>query len=103
MDPVSALFSAYVNMITSNFQHEITDVLGTEIQAVVINYEGSDIPFQYQMWRVQDKSVCDTYRQKIDEYSECTIKAKKMFGELCKKLSAKQETDWKYVKTRNMY
>jgi hypothetical protein len=49
LDPVSTLFSAYNNMVTSNVQREITDVLVTEIQAVVINYEGTDIPFQYQI------------------------------------------------------
>jgi hypothetical protein len=103
LDPISTLFSAYINMVTSNVQREITDVLGTEVQAVVINYEGIDIPFQYQIWRVQDKSVCDTYRQKVDEYSECTVKAKKMFGELCQKLSEKRESYWKYTKTKNMY
>ena len=103
MDPVSTLFSVYINMVTSNVQREITDVLGTEIQAVVINYEGTDIPFQYQIWKVQDKSVCDPYRQKIDEFSACTVKAKKMFGELCRELSGKHDAYWKYTKTKNMY
>jgi len=103
LDPVSTLFSAYINIVTSNVQREITDVLGTEIQAVVINYEGTDVPFQYQMWRVQDKSVCDTYRQKIDEYSACTVNAKQMFGELCQELSGELDTNWKYTKMKNMY
>ncbi len=36
MDPVSYLFSAYLNLV----QQQISDIYGTELKTVAVQYEG---------------------------------------------------------------
>lgn len=103
MDAVSMLFSAYLNVVANAVHTGATDVMGTEIQAVTLRYDGMDVPFQYQLWQVRQQSVCGNYKGDIGRYSSCTLKAKEMFSELCAQLPAKQSEDWRYTKTRNMY
>ncbi|MCH7370643.1 hypothetical protein MM194_05400 [Aeromonas sp. MR16] len=54
MDPVSWLFSAYLNLV----QQQVSDIYGTEPKALVVEYEGEQVPFAFQFWQIQPKSVC---------------------------------------------
>lgn len=103
LDPVAYLFSAYLNSVQTTTYDHLTDSIGTEIKAVVIEYEGVNIPFQFQMWRIRSSSVCGNLSQNMAAYSQCTIKASKLFSELCSGLKAKRGKDWRYKKTKNMY
>ena len=103
MDPISFVFSVYLDAIQSRVHTQLTDTLGTEVKAVMIGYEGVDVPFQYQMWRVRDNSVCSSNQPDLIKYSQCTVKAKKLFQNLCGKLSENPSTHWRYTKTKNMY
>jgi len=68
MDPVSLLFTAYLDSIQNTVHARFTDLHGTEIKAVMIDYQGVEIPYQYQLWRVRNKSVCQPYKSHITKF-----------------------------------
>jgi hypothetical protein len=103
MDPVSYLFSAYLTSVQNEVYVSMTENMGTEISAVVVEYEGTSIPFQHQLWTIRPKSVCAHNSASLAEHSACTIKAGLMFNDVCQSLTAKPRRDIKYTKARNMY
>ena len=103
MDPISLVFSAYLDAVQSSVHTQLTDTLGTEVKAMMIDYQGVEVPFQYQIWRVKDQSVCSSYESDLVHYSKCTVTAKKLFTALCTQLSQKPSAHWRYTKTKNMY
>lgn len=103
MDVISMLFAEYLNAVSNSVYSRVSDVMGADIQAVVLQYDGMDVPFQYQLWQVRQQSVCGNYKDDLARFSSCTLKAKTMFTDLCAKLPARQSADWRYRKTRNMY
>lgn len=103
MDPISFVFAAYMDAVQNTVHAQVTDTLGTEVKAVVIDYQGVKVPFQYQIWRVRDNSVCFSYQPDLIQYSQCTVKAKELFQTLCAQLSKKPSAHWRYTKTKNMY
>lgn len=66
MDPVSYLFSAYLNLV----QQQVSDIYGTELKSLVVEYEGEQIPFAFQFWQLQPKSVCRSYEQDAWRFSQ---------------------------------
>ena len=103
MDPVSLLFTAYLDSIQNTVHARFTDLHGTEIQAVMIDYQGVKVPYQYQLWRVKDQSVCLPYKSQITQFSKCTLAAKALFGDLCTQLNDKPRNHWRHSKLKNMY
>ena len=103
MDPVSLLFTAYLDSIQNTVHARFTDLHGTEIKAVLIDYQGVEVPYQYQLWRVKDKSVCLPYKSQITQFSKCTLAAKALFGDLCTQLNDKPSNHWRHSKLKNMY
>ena len=103
MDPVSYLFSAYMIAVRNEIHQSTTEIIGTELKAVVVEYEGTEIPFQYQLWRIKSDSVCSNTSGNILKHSECTQKASRMFDDMCTSLGRTPNQDWRYVKTKNMY
>lgn len=101
MDPVSILFSVYLNSVIDNAPKE--SAADAEPQALVITYEKLDIPFQYQAWRILDSSVCETYSKRVSDLTECSIKAKAMFQSLCSELSRKPQENEQYTNIQEMY
>jgi len=98
MDPVSYLFSAYLNLV----QQQVSDIYGTELKSLVVEYEGEQIPFVFQFWQLQPKSVCRSYEQDARRFSQCTVKAAALFGKLCDELS-RQDSNWQQPQYRAMY
>jgi len=96
LDPVSYLFSAYLNSVQTATYDHLTESIGTELKAVFIEHEGVSVPFQFQMWRIRHNSVCNSLVQNMAAYSQCTIKASKLFNDLCSELWAKQDQDRQY-------
>jgi len=103
MDPVSLLFTAYLDSIQNTVNARFTDLHGTEIKAVMIDYQGVEVPYQYQLWRVRNKSVCQPYKSQLTQFSKCTLAAKALFRDLCAQLSDKPSTQWRHSKLKNMY
>lgn len=103
MDPISAAFATYIDMVSSHATETMTDMLGTEVQAVVVKHHGIDIPYSYQLWKIQAQTVCGTYRQDFPLFSNCTVAAQSLFQETCAYLQANPRAHWKYRKLKNMY
>jgi hypothetical protein len=103
MDPVSLLFTAYLDSIQNTVHARFTDLYATEIKAVMIEYQGVEVPYQFQLWRVRNKSVCQPYKSQITQFSKCTLAAKALFRDLWAQLSDKSSNHWRYSKLKNMY
>ena len=103
MGPISFVFSAYVDAVLNIVHKKMTDSFGIEVKAVVIDYQTVSIPFQHQMWRVKDKTVCLLYQSDLTRYSQCTLTAKRLFVELCTQLSKKPSAHWRLSKSKDMH
>ncbi|HDT5890962.1 hypothetical protein ACOY98_02235 [Aeromonas hydrophila] len=99
MDPVSYLFSAYLNLV----QQQVSDIYGTELKSLVVEYEGEQIPFAFQFWQLQPKSVCRSYEQDARRFSQCTVKAAALFSKLCDQLSRQDDSNAQQPQYRAMY
>ncbi|MFB2829210.1 hypothetical protein ACE1BS_06195 [Aeromonas jandaei] len=99
MDPVSYLFSAYLNLV----QQQISDIYGTELKTVAVQYEGESVPFSFQLWQIQQQSICRPYEQDVRRFSQCTVKASALFHKLCDDLTQQDDSSWQLPKYRTMY
>ncbi|WP_429023433.1 hypothetical protein [Aeromonas allosaccharophila] len=99
MDPVSYLFSAYLNLV----QQQVADIYGTEAKTLVVQYEGESVPFSFQLWQIQQPSVCRPYGQDVRRFSQCTVKASALFHKLCDDLTRQDDSSWQLPKFRTMY
>lgn len=99
MDPVSYLFSAYLNLV----QQQVADIYGTEAKTLVVQYEGESVPFSFQLWQIQQPSVCRSYEQDVRRFSQCTVKASALFHKLCDDLTRQDDSSWQLPKFRTMY
>ncbi|WP_429050892.1 hypothetical protein [Aeromonas veronii] len=99
MDPVSYLFSAYLNLV----QQQISDIYGTELKTVAVQYEGESVPFSFQLWQIQQQSICRPYEQDVRRFSQCTVKASALFHKLCDDLTRQDDSSWQLPKFRTMY
>lgn len=75
MAPVSYLFSAYLNLV----QQQISDIYGTELKTVAVQYEGESVPFSFQLWQIQQQSICRPYEQDVRRFSQCTARLRLCF------------------------
>lgn len=103
MDPISTVLSGYIISISSYIQEDYRSRVGLELTPLVIKHNKMDIPFQHQIWKIKDKSVCELYKQNSAKYSKCTINAKSLFTEICSELSKKKSNNWQHQKYQNMY
>ncbi|MEJ1379293.1 MAG: hypothetical protein ROD09_03090 [Candidatus Sedimenticola sp. (ex Thyasira tokunagai)] len=103
MDVASVVFSAFIQALVSPFQAEVSGIIGTEIEAKVVEYRGTAIDFQYQLWQIKPPSVCADKRNNIQDFSDCTIAAKELFRETCSYLANNKKSHWQYKKLKNMY
>lgn len=103
MDPISFVLSTYINAVSVFPADRYSEVLGTEIQATTVEYNGRKIPYAYQRWKIKPDSVCAIYKGDINTYSSCTVDAKAMFTEICGYLQQNPQRHWKYKKNKNMY
>lgn len=103
MDPVSLVFSAYLNTVQSTVSNHFNETSNLEITPIVIEYEGVPVSYQHQLWRVRSESVCANSQQSIGQFSQCTVKASRLFNALCSELKQSGSDDWRHVKIQNMY
>lgn len=103
MDPISAIFAPIVDVISAPIAQRTTDVMGTRVQTLVVEHQGIRVPYSYQLWKIQPKSVCHGYAGHVEEFSRCTVAAKSMFTEACGQLQKKPGSDWRHTKLQNMY
>ncbi|MDO6526951.1 hypothetical protein Q4519_14790 [Motilimonas sp. 1_MG-2023] len=105
MDLISVALASYINTVQNTVHKQMNDIYGVEAKTLVLDYAGMQVPFTYQLWKVQDKSVCATYAQNALQYSKCTVAASDMFHQICRELKQKDQPSqaWQYTKYKNMY
>ena len=103
MDVFELVFASYLEAVSNTVYRNFSDVYGTEIQAQVVEYDGMNISYSYQLWRIQNISVCGLYDGDLNSKSKCSISAKTMFGEMCTHLQNNRKPGWQYSKLKNMY
>ena len=86
MDPVTHLFTAYLESIQNTVHARMTDIHGTEIKALLIDYQDLAVPYHY-LSRVRDNRVCKHYKPQITQISKCTLAAKALLRDFCTQLS----------------
>ena len=103
MDPISMLFSVYLDSIVNVTHRQLQRSLGTELQAEQIEYGGTVVDFQHQLWQVRHPTVCASQRGNLQAFSECTVAAQSLFTELCQSLTQRRNLDAYASRTRTMY
>ncbi len=103
MDALSAVFASYLDAVSTITAKHMTDVIGTEVEAVIIEHDGYQVPFKHQMWRINERSICDNYRQEMTQFAGCTVAAKDLFERTCHHLQVNPDEHWKHKKLKNMY
>ncbi|SHK28386.1 hypothetical protein SAMN05216369_1346 [Marinobacter antarcticus] len=103
MDPVSLVFSAYLNTVQSTVSNHFNETRNLQITPVVMEYEGTPISYQHQLWRVRPESVCSNHQQSISQFSRCTVKASRLFKALCSELRQVGSDDLQRIQAQNMY
>ncbi len=103
MEPISMLFATYLQTLGQTYAERSIDRMNLDLRPQVIEYQGHQIGFQHQMWKIREQSVCANLRSgDYLVYSRCTVAAKQMFNELCQQL-AQQGNSSPVVQHRNMY
>jgi hypothetical protein len=103
MDPIGAIFASIVDVISNPISQRFADVTGTQVQSHVVEHQGIPVPYSYQLWKIQPKSVCHSYGNNVEDFSRCTVAAKSMFTEACQHLQKEPAADWRHTKLQNMY
>ena len=75
-----------IKAASESIQQDISDIMGTNLQAVDNNYKGQRITFQYQVWQIKKQSICRHITQDAMQFSNCTLAAKQLFQEVCSQL-----------------
>lgn len=103
MDPLSQLFAAYLEMVSSNITDVYIDSTNTTVTTKSLVYQDTNIRFQHFLWQVKQESVCADLKQQATSYSKCTQQAKSMFTDLCNQLSRVKNLNRKGRSLSSMY
>jgi len=103
MDPISTLLTAYMSTVMANSNEVLNDVNDIALTSESITYENVNVPFQHQLWKIDNASVCASYSEKMSVYADCTVKAKSLFKTLCDELPEASKENLKIRQLKNMY
>jgi hypothetical protein len=103
MDPLSQLFAAYLNTASSMISQPYIDAVDANVTTENIDYNGTHIRFQHQLWKIRPQSVCADMVQDSSRYASCTQQGKQMFTELCSSISKLENLSLKGQRIGNMY
>jgi hypothetical protein len=103
LDIVSAVFATYLDAVSNTVHDRFRDSMNTEVTAKIVSYQDYQISYSHQLWKIQDKSVCETYSEDLNQKSLCSQAAKNMFRDMCHYLQNKPQSGSKFKSTKNMY
>lgn len=103
MDPIGLIFASVVDVISAPIEQSVADVMGTRVQTLVVEHQGVQVPYSYQLWKIQPKSVCDRHIGSIEHFSRCSVAAKSLFTEACSQLKESPDSSRRHAKLQNMY
>ncbi len=103
MSVVAMTLTAYVLAISGNVEDNDHQRMASTQTDVNIQFQEASIPFSHQNWKVIDQSVCSNADRNTPDYSQCTVKAKKLFEQICTALTNKRSRYWHHQKYQTMY
>ncbi len=103
MDPLSLVFSTYLDVVTNVTHQKVEEVMGLEQAAVIVEHQGVSVSYGYQMWRIQPQSVCQQAQANVAQFSKCTQAASDLFSAVCQNLQSRELVGWKQKKLKSMY
>lgn len=95
--------TAYLTLLSGSIQDDNSQRMALTETDLLVHFQETNIPFSHQRWRVIDKSVCADRDRNSSEYSNCTIKAKSLFNQLCSALTNSSSNYWHHQKYKEMY
>ena len=93
------LFGSVLELITDQLKAQSADALNSEPVSEVVRYQGQQVDFRHQLWRIDSASVC----QQAGERQACLQAAAALFADSCQSLSAETNQDAKREHLRAMY
>jgi hypothetical protein len=103
MSASAIALSAYIAALGESIQDGSQQRLALTETSLVIEYQATEVPFSHQQWRVLDQSVCNQHDRNSPNYSDCTVKAKSLFNQICSALSNQRSNYWHHQKYKDMY
>jgi hypothetical protein len=103
MSVVAVSLNAYILSLSGNVQDNDHQRLALAKTEVLIEYQELTIPFSHQNWKVLDSSVCANQDRNSADYSNCTVKAKSLFKQVCTALTNKTSPYWHHRKYQTMF
>ena len=103
MDPISWFFVSYAELVQDITKTRLLDIMGTDVTSISVTHEGVEIPYSFQLWRIQENTVCSKYKQNAGQYSKCTVSASSLFQNVCTGLQQQKSSDTKQRRMKNMY
>ena len=93
------LLGSVLELITDQLKAQSADALNSEPVSEVVRYQGQQVDFRHQLWRIDSASVC----QQAGERQACLQAAASLFADSCQSLSAETNQDAKREHLRAMY
>lgn len=93
------LFGSVLELITDQLKAQSADALNTEPVSELVHYQGQEVDFRHQLWRIEAASVC----QRATERQACQQAAQALFADSCQRLTADKQQDAQREHLRAMY
>ena len=103
MDPISAIFASYIELVSQKTIDKMSAALGTEIQSVAVEHHNTLVTYNYLMWNIQLASVCKRDKPNLAKYSNCTEAAQSLFNHMCSHFQQSSSSVHTNRRLKNMY
>ncbi|WP_448552451.1 hypothetical protein [Thalassotalea montiporae] len=103
MSASAIALTAYITALGESIQDVNDQRLSLTETSLTIEYQDTHIPFSHSQWRVLNHTVCFDNDRNSPEYSDCTVKAKSLFNQICSALSNRTSPYWHHQNYKEMY
>ena len=103
MSVVAITLTAYVLSLGDNVQNANIQRTALSETNLNISFQEHVIPFSHRNWKVINGSVCSNHDRNTPMYSDCTVRAKSLFQQICTALTNETSPYWFHQKYKTMY
>lgn len=103
MSVVAITLTAYVLSLNDNALNANIQRAALSETNVNISFQEHVIPFSHRNWKVINESVCSNHDRNTSVYSDCTVRAKSLFQQICTALTNDTSPYWFHQKYKAMY
>tara|TARA_Y100000052_G_C2936287_1_gene77632 strand:+ start:91 stop:684 length:594 start_codon:yes stop_codon:yes gene_type:complete len=98
-----SVFKSYLNFTRSMVMDGYYEDAGLYLKSVIVNHQGVDVPFSFQLWRIRPETVCGSYKANVIAHSKCSQAAAHLFREGCYSTSFDDLSKARASRVRNMF